>query len=203
MMYIVQPEERPDGYVHLSASADWVRWLNRNIPADLHPDVRHRLKSNLKHLLVGLELKTALIVAHWHRGPNERPVLFEPYFQNLIQEFSVGAFSVIEGLGSAHWLRVNGHDGADGRRIRRNDWLPVLRDIYDANGEFGLLDAVERTVAARDKLHQDQLGTRADIDWHSFSYEAAFEPASHAIRTLLRREAEAVPETTNLNVVHG
>lgn len=199
MYYIVRPDERPDGYVNLSDSAHWVRWLNRNIPADLHSDVRHRLNSNLKHLMVGLELKTALILPHWHRAPGERPVLFEPYFQNLILEFCVATFSVVEGIGSAHWLSRNGHDGSDGRRIRRAEWQPALVAIYDETGEHGLQDAVERTLAVRDKLHQDQIGARAAIDWHAFSYDAAFVPAGRAIRTLLRREPDAVPATTNLS----
>ena len=200
MLYIARFDERPNGYVQMSESAQWVRWLNRNIPADLNKRVRHRLNSNIKHLLVGLELKMALIVPHRHRGPNGRPVLFEPYYQNLIQEFCVGAFSVIEGLGSAHWLSQNGHDGADGRRISRDSWRVSLRAVYDEAGEHGLDDAVERTLSVRDKLHQDQIGARADIDWHAFSYDAAFVPASQAIRTLLRREAELVPETSNLHV---
>ncbi len=199
MYYIMRPDERPDGYVNLSDSSHWVRWLNRNIPAGLHRDVRHRLNSNLKHLMVGLELKTALILPHWHREPGERPVLFEPYFQNLILEFCVATFSVVEGIGSAHWLSQNNQDGSDSRRVRRQDWLPALLTVYDETGEHGLRDRVERTLGVRDKLHQDQIGARADIDWHAFSYEVAFVPASGTIRTLLRREADIVPPTTNLN----
>ena len=99
MLFITQPDDRPDGYVHLSESAQWVSWLNRNIPGDLDAVVRSRLISNLKHLMVGLELKAALILSHRFRPANGRPTLFEPYYQNLIQEFCVGAFSVIEGLG--------------------------------------------------------------------------------------------------------
>jgi hypothetical protein len=200
MFYITQPDDRPTGYVHLSESANWIPWLTRNIPGNLDPDVRRRLVSNLKHLLVGLELKTALILPHRYRAPNERPVLFEPYYQNLIQEFCVAAFSVIEGLGAAHWLSQHGRDGADSPRIYRNDWRTSLSLVYDATGEHYLDGAVERTLNVRDKLHQDQIGSRADIDWHAFSYEAAFVPASHAIRTLLRRESGAVPATSNLHI---
>lgn len=75
--------------------------------------------------------------------------------------------------------------------------------MYDGTGELGLEDAVERTLSVRDKLHQDKIGARAEIDWHAFSYDAAFVPASEAVRVLLRNEADAVPETTNLNVEHG
>lgn len=171
MFYIVQPDERPDGYVNLSESAQWVPWLNRNIPADLDREVRRRISSNLKHLMVGLELKTALILPHRFRAANNRPMLFEPYYQNLIQEFCVGAFSVIEGLGAAHWLSQHGHNGADGRRIFRDEWRPSLCAVYDETGEYGLHDAVEQTLNVRDKLHQDRVGARADIDWHAFSYE--------------------------------
>jgi len=63
-------------------------------------------------------------------------------------------------------------------------------------GKHGLAASIERTLSVRDKLHQDKIGARADIDWHAFSYDAAFVPASHAIRTLLRREASAVPATS-------
>lgn len=200
MFYITQPDDRPDGYIHLSESAQWVPWLNRNIPENLDAEVRRRLNSNLKHLIVGLELKTALIVPHRFRGTNGRPMLYEPYYQNLIQEFCVGAFSVIEGLGAAQWLSQNGRDGADGQRISRNQWRASLRIVYDETGEHGLDEAVGRTLSVRDKLHQDQIGARAEIDWHAFSYDVAFVPASHAIRTLLRRESGAVPETSNLHV---
>ncbi|AVA13491.1 hypothetical protein [Sphingopyxis sp. MG] len=167
---------------------------------DIDAAVRHRLTSNLKHLMVGLELKTALVIPHRFRPPNGRPMLFEPYYQNLIQEFCVGAFSVIEGLGAAQWLSQNGHDGSDGRGVSRNQWRASLRAVYDDVGEHGLDESVERTLSVRDKLHQDQIGARANIDWHAFSYEAAFVPASHAIRTILRREAHAVPATSNLHV---
>ena len=200
MLFVTRPDERPDGYHVLSESNHWVCWLSRNIPAELDREVRRRLTSNLKHLLVGLELKAALINPHHHRGPNGRPVLFEPYFQNLILEFCVGAFSVLEGLGSGHWLHQNGLDGADAPRINRDQWLPALCVVYDETGDHGLHDAIEQTLAVRDKLHQDRLGTREDIDWHALSYNAAFVPASGAIRTLLKREADAVPETSNLHM---
>ena len=164
MLFITRTDEQPDGYVVLSESNEWADWLRRNIPAELDREVRRRLSANLKHLIVGLELKTALINPHHHRGPQNRPVLFEPYFQNLILEFCVAAFSVLEGLGSAHWLRVNGQDGGNAPRIYRNQWLPALCADYDQTGEHGLHDAVEQTLAVRDKLHQDQLGARENIE---------------------------------------
>lgn len=199
VLFITQPSDRPDGYVVLSESSHWVRWLSRNIPPSLHREVRRRLSSNLKHLLVGLELKAALIFPHHYRTASERPVLFEPYFQNLILEFCVGAFSVLEGLGSAQWLAHQGSDGSDSPRITRDQWLAALSAVYDQKGEHGLVDAVGRTLAVRDKLHQDRLGSREDIDWHALSYEEAFVPASHAIRTVLRHDLNAVPATSNLH----
>lgn len=198
MFFITQPEVRPGGYVVLSTSNDWVMWLHHNIPEAVHHSVRHRLNSNLKHLLVGLELKKALIEPHQNRGPGEHEVLFEPYFQNFILEFCVAAFSVLEGLGSAHWLAQNGQDGADGPDVYRNQWRPALAAVYDENGEHGLNANVGSTLAVRDKLHQDRLGMREDIDWHAFSYEDAFMPAHRAIATLLLREAELVPAHSNL-----
>lgn len=199
MFFIPAPDERPDGWVHLSDANHWPAWLGRNIPTDLHPELRSRLASNLKHILVGLELKKALILPHAQREAGEREVLFEPYFQTLIFEFCVGAFSVLEGLGGAHWLSQNGHDGAEHGKIGRVAWRPALCAVYDPTGELGLDGAVRQTSNVRDKLHQDQIGARTEIDWHALGYEPAFIPASHAIRTLLRREAVEVPERSNLN----
>src|SRR5690349_14790573 len=110
MFYITQCDERPDGYFNLSDSRQWVGWLAKNIPQGVDAEVRERLNSNLKHLLVGLELKAALIEAHYNRGPGERPLLFEPYAQNFNLEFCIATFSVLEGLGSAHWLRQTGQN---------------------------------------------------------------------------------------------
>jgi hypothetical protein len=61
---------------------------------------------------------------------------------------------VLEGLGAAHWLSQNGLDGADSRKIHRNDWHPALCAVYDVNEEHGL-----------DALHQDQIGARTNIDF--------------------------------------
>lgn len=198
MYFIVDTDERPGGYNVITETPQWVRWLGRNVPTSPDKDVRNRLISNLKHLIVGLELKAALIEAHRSQGPGNRPVLFESYFQNIILEFCVASFSVLEGLGSAHWLEREGRDGADGPAIRRNQWLPALCAVYDETGDHRLLANVGNTLAVRDRLHQDKIGARDRIDWHAFSYDAAFAPASAAIRTLLLREAEVVPETTNL-----
>lgn len=153
MYYIVGPDERPNGYVHLSESRQWVPWLVHNIPTALDPDVRRRLNSNLKHLLVGLELKSALISGHRRREPGQRNVLFEPYFQNLISEFCVAAFSVIEGLGAAHWLDAQGADGGTGPQVYRRQWKPTLCLVYDPGGVHGLGDTVDQTLEVRDRLH--------------------------------------------------
>ena len=169
-------------------------WLARNIPDGLYPDVRRRFFSNLKHLLVGLEFKAALITGHHNRSVGDRPVLFESYFQVLIHEFCVGAFSVIEVLGAAHWLRGEGRDGSDADYVPRARWLAALCTVYDPEGQHGLMANIETTLGVRDRLHQDRLGARAAIDWHSFTYDAAYVPASAAVRCLLARAADAVPE---------
>lgn len=198
MFFIVESDERPDGYVVLSDSSQWAIWLYRNIPAELDRQVRRRLISNLKHLLVGIEMKAALIRPHAHRGLGDRSVLFEPYFQNLILEFCVAAFSVLEGLGSAHWLAREGLDGSAGNRVSRPQWAGALVAVYDEAGEHGLAAAIASTLTVRDKLHQDRLGLREDIDWHSLSFDAAFVPASHALRVIMLREADSVPAASNL-----
>ncbi|MFA5963229.1 MAG: hypothetical protein WC804_04345 [Sphingomonas sp.] len=198
MYFIIQSDEREDGYVVISESNQWTRWLSRNIPPEIDREIRLRLISNLKHLLTGLELKAALIMPHAIRGPGDRPVLFEPYFQNLILEFCVASFSVMEGLGSAHWLAREGLDGSAANRIARPQWSDALCQVYDENGEQNLAEAIVRTLAVRDKLHQDRLGLREDIDWHSLSFEAAFVPASNGLRTILQRNADVAPAASNL-----
>ncbi|WCP14078.1 hypothetical protein sphantq_02520 [Sphingobium sp. AntQ-1] len=194
MFFITASDDRPDGWVNLSDANHWPVWLGQNIPPDLHADVRARLGSNLKHILVGLELKKALIQPHAQGGG----VLFEPYFQTLIFEFCVGVFSVLEGLGSAHWLSQQHRDGAGHGKINRNAWRPALCAVYDPAGDHGLDAAVSQTADVRDKLHQDQIGARTAIDWHAMGYEAAFIPADLAIRTLLLRHSDVTPGTTNL-----
>lgn len=115
-------------------------------------------------------------------------------------EFGVGTFSVLEGLGAAQWQAQNEHDGGAPVRIDRPAWRAALRAVYGEAGEYGLDDAIGRTLAVRDLLHQDKFGARENIGWHAMTYDAAFEPASRAIRTLLRRDADLVPAATNLNV---
>jgi hypothetical protein len=57
---------------------------------------------------------------------------------------------------------------------------------------------VRGAKATRDKIHQDQLGARTEIDWHAFDYAQSFVPARGALGTLLRLNAGNVPTTTNL-----
>ena len=202
MFYVVRgPRARPGGFVHLSTSADWVPWLAQNIPGTLDRGVRNLLSSNLKHILVGLEFKAALIGGHRELRPGDRAVLFEPYFQSLILEFCVGACSVVEGLGAAYWLQQQGRDGRDGRRIRRDAWTRALCSIYDSDAGRGLEPAVDRMLDVRDLQHQDRLSARGEIDWHAMDYEGAFEPAARAVGILLLNRADLVPGTTNLSTI--
>ena len=105
-------------------------------------------------------MKAALIEPHEKRGLGEQGVLFEPYFQNLIQEFCVGTYSVLEGLGAAHWLDQNEDDGALAPRIGRLQWEPILSATYDPDGERGLAALAVGTAGLRNRLHQDRLGAR-------------------------------------------
>ncbi len=199
MFFITGPDHRPEGYVVLSESSEWAPWLARNIPNVVDRNVRSRLISNLKHLLVGLEMKAALISGHRRRPLGGRSVLFEPYYQNVILEFCVAAFSVVEGLGAAHWLNQQEADGADGPTIRRDQWKPALCSVYDPDEVHGLDALVDTVLDVRDRLHQDRLGARGEIDWHALSYERAFAPGSKAVRTLLHHHANLVPQGTNLS----
>lgn len=195
MFYITR--ERPTGFVNNSISADWQAWIGHCLPEGLHPAVRQRLISNLKHVLVALELKAGLIVPHAERGSGAS-ILFEPYFQIMNIEFCVGVFSICEGLGSALWLRENKRDGSASNKIGYDEWVPSLVRKFDPTGNLSLSNDVDRVRNVRDKLHQDRLGARENIDWHAFSYADAFTPALRAMRCLLQTNAQDVPQLTNL-----
>ncbi len=197
MFYITSLPEQPEGYVNVSTSSQWERWVRRSLPEGLDAEVQRRLISNLKHVLVGLELKAALIVPHARRGSGPS-ILFEPYLHIMNFEFCVGTFSVFEGIGSALWLRENGFDGAAANRIGFDEWKPPLISTFDPEGEFALDAGVARVKSVRDKLHQDRLGARENIDWHSFSFEEAFVPAFNALCCVLLRNEEDLPHGTNL-----
>jgi hypothetical protein len=191
--YLIELPKQPSGYVNLSTASDWESWIRKSLPAGLHQEVQRRLISNLKHVLVGLEMKTAL-VPH----AKQRNLLFESYFHMLNFEFCVGLFSICEGLGSALWLRENGLDGFDANRISIGQWKPSLTKHFDPEGKSKLGEDVGTVKGVRDKLHQDQLGARENIDWHAFSYDKAFTPAARAMRCLLSTNASDVPKETNL-----
>ncbi|UGY20963.1 hypothetical protein HAP48_0049320 (plasmid) [Bradyrhizobium septentrionale] len=194
MFQLIELSQEASGYVHLSTATAWQAWIRKCLPDGLDEDVRLRLISNLKHVLVALEMKAALIVPHAKRGR----LLFESYFPMLDFEFCVGTFSVCEGLGSALWLRENGLDGSKAERIGIEQWKASLEKRFDPEKKLGLAADVDSVKGVRDKLHQDKLGARENIDWHAFSYDRAFTPAARAMRSLLRTSADEVPKETNL-----
>jgi hypothetical protein len=170
LFHLIKLPDQPSGYVNLSNSSDWEAWIGKCLPAGLAQEVQQRLVSNLKHVLVALEMKAALIVPHAKRG-NGKSVLFEPYFHMLNFEFCVGMFSICEGLGSAHWLREKKRDGSAADRIEFDEWRPSPVKKFDPEAKFGLNADVGGVKSVRDKLHQDRLGARENIDWHAFTYE--------------------------------
>ncbi|WP_245332180.1 hypothetical protein [Bradyrhizobium sp. NAS80.1] len=174
LFYLTELPDELSGYVNLSTASDREAWIRTCLPEGLHQEVRRRLISNLKHVLVGLEMKAALIVPHAKQGR----LLFESYFHVLNFEFCVGMFSVCERLGSALWLRENGLDGSDPNRIPILHWKPSLTRKFDPEAKSNLGADVDTVKSVRDKLHQDQLGARENIDWHAFSYDKAFTPAA-------------------------
>ena len=196
MFHLIELPEQSSGYVNLSTASEWEAWIQKCLPAGLHQEVQRRLISNLKHVLVGLEMKAALIVPHAKRGK----LLFEPYFHMLNFEFCVGTFSICEGLGSAIWLRENDLDGFAGDRIAIEQWKSSLEKKFDPEAKLGLGADVDSVKSVRDKLHQDRLGARENIDWHAFSFDKAFTPAVRAMRCLLSTNARDVPKETNLIV---
>jgi hypothetical protein len=139
-------------------------------------------------------MKAALIIPHAKQGK----LLFESYFHMLNFEFCVGMFSICEGLGSGLWLRENGLDGSAANRISIEKWKSSLTKKFDPEAKSNLDADVDTVKSIRDKLHQDKLGARENIDWHAFSYDAAFTPATRAMRCLLSTNAGDVPKKTNL-----
>lgn len=198
MYYLTAMPEAPQGYVTLSTASDWNAWLNSIIPTALHVEVRNRLRANLRHILVGLEMKAALVIPHGTRngGPS---VLFESYFSIMIFEFCVGVFSVCEGLGSALWLESQNNNGSATPRILPDQWIGSLVAKADPTGQLHLGTKVRGVKTVRDKIHQDKIGAREAIDWHEFGYLGAFVPAREAMGILLTLNAASVPDTTNLN----
>lgn len=130
MFYITQLPNQPDGYVNISTSAQWEHWVLACLPDGLDQEVRSRLGSNLKHVLVALELKAALVTPHAQRDAPPA-ILFEPYYHMMNFEFCVGVFSICEGLGSAIRLRENGLDGAAADYIGFNNWKLSLVNAFD------------------------------------------------------------------------
>ena len=142
-------------------------------------------------------MKAALIVPH-ARLKNNPSLLFEPYFQGMIFEFCVGVFSLCEGLGSAYYLREKNLDGSASNQIKPGEWIPALAKKFDPANQYGLKADVEQARKVRDKLHQDHLGARTEIDWHAFSCDGAYVPAARAVKTLLKANPDKLPAGTNL-----
>ena len=102
MFYLTNELPEPVGYVTISETEPWGRWLAASIPLGLHLVIPHQLREQGHSLL------------------------FEPYAQILHFEFCTGVFSVCEGLGSAQYLVDTGNDGAGGDRVWFNQWREPL-----------------------------------------------------------------------------
>lgn len=197
MFYLDNFSDDAAGFTANSTSSEWEAWLSSVIPNEAHEEVRRRLRSNLKHIIVGLEMKAGLLIPHGEKLVG-RPVLFEPYSQIMTFEFCVGTFSVCEGLGSILHLTDEGDDGSSGKRVPTKRWISALIEHFDEDDDLQLSAGVEVVKSVRDLLHQDRLGAREDIDWHSMGYKEAFLPALSAMRGLLNQQSDRVPEKTIL-----
>ncbi len=197
MFYLDDFSADASGFKANSTSSEWVPWLMSVIPTEAHDEVRRRLQSNLKHIIVGLEMKARTIIPHAESLAG-RPVLFEPYSQIMTFEFCVGTFSVCEGLGSILHLVAQGDDGSTGNRVATGNWKAALLERFDNSGDLALETNVSIVKSVRDMIHQDRLGAREDIDWHSMGYDEAFLPALNAIRALLHMHADLIPKQTFL-----
>lgn len=193
MFYLDDVSDEPPGFKYKSSATDWEPWIQEVLPANTQDTVKKRMKSNLKHIIVGLEMKADLIISHQNAS---KSILFESYAQIMTFEFCVGVFSVCEGLGSVYYLASKGNNRRQNERVYFNEWKNELITKFDSDSSLeGNLETVK---SVRDKLHQDKLGVREDIDWHSFGYQEAFQPAISALSVLFKQHADKVPETTNL-----
>ncbi len=189
--------KKPNGYCNLTNSSEWMPWLICMVPRSIDTSVASYFYSNAKHIIVGLEMKAGLIIPH-QESRSTGSVLFEPYFQIMSFEFCVGVFSLFEGLGSFIYLVNNGKNGSEGERVITNNWISAIVNTYDGDGEKDLESKLKLVKSVRDKMHQDKLGIREDIDWHSFDYDRAFKPALEAVQIILTNCEEAIPKNTNL-----
>ena len=189
--------DNPAGFVFNSTANGWEAWVRRQLPECLAVHVRRNLLSNIKHIIAGLEMKAALISPH-AKMEKGKPVLFESYFQILTLKFSIGVFSVCEGLGSANYLGEAEQDGMDGRSIQREHWQNAIVQRYGGFCTGDLGEQIGKVQRVRDLLHQDRLGMRANIDWHALGYAHAFLPACQVVQCLLSSNPESVPAETVL-----
>ena len=167
------------------------------MPTSLHSDVQDRLRSNLRHILSSLDIEAGLILPHAERGARSE-VLFEPFYNTLILHFCIGTYSICEGLGAAFVLDAQKDNGITGPIIRKKDWKPALINRLDPEGTTTLGDDLKTVISKRDLIHQDKLGARADIDWHSIGYDSAFLPAKRLIAAIIVRSRADAPADTNL-----
>lgn len=185
------------GFTAATSSAEWSGHLIMLVPTSLHVDVQNRLRSNLAHILSSLDIEAGLILPHAERGTRSA-VLFEPFYNTLILHFCIGTHSICEGLGAAFVLNTLSDDGSTGPFIHKKDWGPALINRLDPKGTTTLGDDLETVISKRDLIHQDKLGVRADIDWHSIGYDSAFLPAKRLIAAIIERSGADAPADTNL-----
>ena len=114
MFYLSVYDEEDSGFCYAASANDWNAWIGSVLPDNINGQVRRYIKSNLKHIIAGLEMKAGLIIPHGEQWAGH-PLLFESYFQVMTFEFCVGSFSVCEGIGSVWHVAEN--DAAANRRI--------------------------------------------------------------------------------------
>lgn len=64
MFYLDNFSSDAPGFTANSISSEWEHWLTSVIPNEAHEEVRRRLRSNLKCIIVGLEMKAGLLIPH-------------------------------------------------------------------------------------------------------------------------------------------
>jgi|SaaInlStandDraft_1057018.scaffolds.fasta_scaffold113921_2 hypothetical protein len=196
LFYLSEYNENEDGFLHNSKVSVWYNWLRFHIPSTpSNKETEEKLAKNLAHIILGLEMKAGLILAHQRTNQS---ILYDPYLKIMSFEFCVGVFSICEGLGSIIVISQNPNSK---KKIKINEWKKALCDCFDSDETLNIKVYLETVIKVRNKIHQDKIHKRDSIDYHSFAYKNSFEPALTLIQSLLEKPGKDVPKDTNLKSI--
>lgn len=195
LFYLSEYNENEDIFLYNSKVHEWEYWLRSHISLETLDETKKRITKNLAHIMLGLEMKAGLILAHQRTNQS---ILFDPYLKIMSFEFCVGVSSICEGLGSIIFYAQNPNYK---KNIEKSDWTKALCNYFDSDETLKLEVNLKTVTQIRNRIHQDGKIDRHDIDYHSFAYKNSFEPALTLIQSLLEKPGKDVPKDTNLKSI--